>query len=308
MKEKRAWFVFLSSNNYYLYMLLGVYKDLLDTNTKYPIYCGVTPDVNTNTRSILEKVGLKLINLDTSIIDVKFLANAKSKNSEHYYKAFTKLTLFDTKIAQMFDKVVYIDTDVQILKNIDDVFDYPHMAAIEDVAPSRPHSKYTLGCSIFCSGMFVWDFKNNPDLGHKILTELPKLDQNIAWHDQNVLNYYYQDWYNCPELHIPPEYGLMNVAKNFNLIKAPIKAIHYVSRLKTDWPFNCIKQIGEHQWKYGNVHFKEWIESLANTVDFFNNKYRLSIPRLHPENIKLLTKEEECTIVADGRPNTYLYF
>ncbi len=309
-KINKAWLMFLSSNNYYIYMLLGLYKNLLDTNTKYPIYCGVTPNVNESTRTILKKVGLKLLDLDTSVIGTKTLENIKSKNSEHYYMAFTKLTLFDTKIEQLFNKVVYIDTDVQVFENIDDVFDYPHMAAIEDVAPSsnKIATPYHLGDSKFCSGMFVWDFKNNPGKGHEILIKLTELSSDIAWHDQNVLNYFYQNWREHTELHIPPEYGIMNFKGNMDKLKNPIKAIHYTSRLKTGWPFNYKTILKERQWLFTNVHFKEWITSIAAAVRYFNEACQLHIPALHPENIILLTKEQELSLQADGQTGCYLYF
>jgi len=311
-EERRAWLLFLSSNNYYLYMLLGIYKNLLDVKTKYPIYCGVTQEVNFETRNILKTVGLNLIDLDTQIISADVIRAVKDNNSEHYFKAFTKLTLLDTQVEKMFDKIVYIDTDVEILENIDEVFDYPHMAAIEDVAPSSNKIKtpYTLGCSKFCSGMFVWDFKNNQGKGHEILLKLPELDKKITWHDQNVLNYFYQDWREKPELHIPPEYGIMNFKANTDKLPAniKIKAIHYTSRIKTDWPFRHQKILKEYNWKFGNLFFKEWVQHIADSIKYFNEKYSLRIPSLHPENIVLLTKEEEREIKADGRRGCYLYF
>jgi len=312
MEERRAWLIFLNSSNYYLYMLLGLYKNLLDVKTKYPIYCGVTKNVNSQTRKILSTVGLNLIELDTSLFTPQLLKTTKSKTCEHYFQAFTKLALLNTDIEKMFDKIVYIDTDVQVLKNIDDVFDYPHMSAIEDNAPScdRLSTKYTLGCSKFCSGMFVWDFKNNPGKGREIILNLPKLDKRVGWHDQAVLNFHYPDWREHIELHIPPEYGLMNNGVNFR--KMPfenIKAIHYTGRLKTDWPFNRRKELEESNWKHGNLHFKEWVTSIAYTINYFNKTYDLAIPIVHSENLILVTREtRESQRMADGQPNTYLYF
>lgn len=147
---------FLSSNNYYIYMLLGLYKNLLDTKTKYPIYCGVTKEVSRDTRAILRKVGLKLIDLDTTVFSDKVIANSQ-QCCKHYAAAFTKLALLDTNIEKQFDKIVYIDTDVQVLANMDDLFDKPHMSAVADCAPAinKIANKYTVGCSIFCSGLFV---------------------------------------------------------------------------------------------------------------------------------------------------------
>lgn len=309
-EERRAWMLFLSSSNYYVYMVLGLYKNLLDTQTKYPIYCGITSEVNSRIRRILKTIGLNLIELKPSAADAKILANMANKNNIFWAKAFNKLLLLDTPVEKMFDKIVYLDTDVQIFENIDDIFEYPHMAAIEDVAPSSTKLKtaYTLGCSKFCSGMFVWDFKNNPGKGHQILTSLPKLNSKIVWHDQNILNYFYQDWRDHPELHIPPEYGIMNFKGNMDKLEVPIKGIHYTGRLKSDWPFERRTYIKERNWKFNQVGFKEWVTSLAQAVTYFNKKYNLDVARLHAENLTLLIETEEKAMVADGRPNTYLYF
>lgn len=309
MTERRAWFIFLSSSNYYLYLTLGIYKNLLDTNTKYPIYCGVTPDVNTKTRDILKAVGLNLIELDTKVISSQVLANSKSKNNAHYHQAFTKLTLFDNPVEKMFDKVVYIDTDVQVFENIDELFEYPHMSAIIDVYPWQDPTltPYIEGCSKFCSGLFVWDFKNNPGKGHQIIQELPNLNPKITWHDQNILNYFYQDWKDKPELHIPPEYGIMNFKPNIDKLEKSIKAIHYTGRLKTGWPFLYEEIIPEKNWKYGNVHFKEWVTSMSQTVDYFNKTYHLSIPHLYAEHLILKTPDMIKQLYI-GKANTYLSF
>ena len=53
--------------------------------------------------------------------------------------------------------------------------------------------------------------------------------------------------------------------------------------------------------------------ALAATVEYFNIKYSLNIPKLHPENIVLHTKEEIKKLEkkrADlfAKRNTYLYF
>jgi len=309
MEEKRAWLMFLSSSNYYLYLTIGLYKNLLDIQTKYPIYCGVTPDVDTRTRNILKTIGLNLINLDTSVISPTVLANSKHKNIEHYHQAFTKLTLFDTPVEKIFDKVVYIDTDVQVFENIDELFEYPHMSAIIDVYPwhDTTTTPYIEGCSKFCSGLFVWDFKNNPGKGHQIIQELPNLNPKIIWHDQNILNYFYQDWREKPELHIPPEYGVMNFKPNIDKLEKPIKAIHYTGRLKSGWPFLEEKIIPERSWKYNNIHFKEWVTSLSEAVKYFNLRYKVNIPRLYAEHLILSSPElKKPTYV--GQRNAYLYF
>ncbi len=68
--------LFLSSNNY-IYYVLNVYKSLIDSNTKYPICCGYTEDVNQTTVDILNKCGIITFKLDTENI---LSENIKLKN------------------------------------------------------------------------------------------------------------------------------------------------------------------------------------------------------------------------------------
>lgn len=148
---------FLTSNNYYIYLLLGLYKNMLDVNTKYPFYCGVTKNVNGVTRKLLTDVGIKIIDLNTSLIDESNLVTtaANKKMCDWYRNALTKLSLLESNVEEKFDKIVYLDTDIQVFKNIDDLFDHPHMSAVQDLAPHHVPHEYTYGCSMFCSGLFV---------------------------------------------------------------------------------------------------------------------------------------------------------
>ena len=129
----------------------------MDTKTKYPVYCGVTSDVSTETIRQLNKIGIKTILLNKKYIaDSVFLEVSKNRVT-HYITAFTKLLLLSDEVAELFDKVVYLDTDIQIFENIDDLFDCPHMSAVQDNAPGvvMRDTTYTLGCTRFCSGLFV---------------------------------------------------------------------------------------------------------------------------------------------------------
>lgn len=307
--ERRAWLTFLSSNNYYIYLLLGLYKNLLDTSTKYPFYCGVTQEVNESTKAILKKVGINVIELN-----INSFSGAISKNIthtiEHYKKAFTKLALLDTLVEEMFDKIVYLDTDISVLSNIDDLFDKLHMSAVADQAPvvDKIAQEYKPGNSIFCSGLFVWDFKHNKGVGHNIIENLNNLDMKIAWHDQSVLNFYYNDWNKQTELHLSPAYCIMNSEDNFKACTDEIKAIHYVGRLRDDWPFNYRKLLTEKWWRHGCANFVLWVAELAKAIEYFNETYAVNVPPLHPENLICITKEQEKAIRADGNSNCYLYF
>lgn len=282
-----AWLFYLNSNDYYVNMLVSAYKDLQDTNTKYPVYCAITKNVNTDTRVILSTIGINLIELNTELIDnCKFIKSQKYKESLDWYKkAFYKLAILATNFETAFDKIVYLDTDIQIFKNIDNIMEKPHMSAVINRAPESTLENYQLGRSNFCTGLFVWDYKNNPGLGDKLLRSLNSLDECITWHDQNILNFWYKNWANEAELHLSPIYGLMNHADIYNKLedKSDLRIIHFVSRDRNSWPF--LKQTNiPKKW----CLLKEWVTHISNNCKYFINNFGVRLLPLYPENIKVL--------------------
>ena len=288
-KIEKAWMLYLSSieNISYLYMIISIYKQLKDTNTKYPIYCGVTNKINESTRSILEKIGLNLLDLDTSKIDKASIVKSNDKNNMcvHYKDALTKLAILNSNIEEKFDKIVYIDSDYLIYENMDELFDKPHMSAIEDQALwSNKISSYHEGKSVFCSGLFVWDFKNNPGKGVEILGSLSKLNPKIAWHDQNILNFHYSDWRLKPELHLSPMYGLMNGKKECDSYTGKVKARHLVGRIRKGWPnFDPWKLNSSERKNYR--YQTEFFTRINEIIKYYNENFNLNLRTLTLKNL-----------------------
>lgn len=287
MKEK-AWLFYLNSNDYYVYLILSAYRDLLKTNTKYPVACGCTKDVNSSTRNLLKTVGIEIIDLNTTQLDnckiYKAIMNTEGYIWKWWNKAFDKLAILESNVEEQFDKIVYLDSDIQILQNIDELMDAPHMSAVANRAPKEPIQPYKHGFSVFCAGLFVWDFAANPGIGHKLIDTINGLSPTIKWHDQAILNFWYPNWGNQRELHLDPKYGLMNLSDIYDRYKNKddIKVIHYVSRNRADWPFNKgLIQIPE-TWR----HFKEWVKNIDENCVYFNEKYNLNLPKIYWENLR----------------------
>lgn len=277
-KSDKAWLCFISSDNY-IYYALNLYRSLMRTNTKYPLYCAVTKNISQRTRNILKTVGINLLELDTTDIEHSGIVQrgAKIGVCKKYLNALTKLDLF--KFDDMFKKVVYLDVDLHIFANIDELFDKPHMSAVEDVAPARQHLKYIEGESIFCSGLLVWDFEHNKGLIQKIISELDKLPENRQWHDQSILNYYYQDWIHKKELHLDPTYGLMvctELLSKFNIPNPKIR--HYVQNGKEHIPFTSQYKLPKFSCDLTRKLVIQYYQMIADSVKYFNEAYELSIP------------------------------
>lgn len=301
-KIEKAWMLYLSSieNISYLYMIISIYKQLKDTNTKYPIYCGVTNKINESTRSILEKIGLNLLDLDTSQIEKASIIKNNDKNNMciHYKDALTKLAILNSNIEEKFDKIVYIDSDYLVYENMDELFDKPHMSAVEDQAPwSNKISSYHEGKSVFCSGLFVWDFKNNPGKGVEIVESLSKLNPTIAWHDQNILNFHYQNWRLNPELHLSAMYGLMNGKKEDDAYTGKVKARHMVCRIRKGWPnFNPWELNSNERKNYR--HQIEYFTRINEIIKYYNENFNLNLRILNLNNLPNNNDISDKVIVA----------
>lgn len=280
IKHNYAYMCLLSSDNY-IYYVLNLYKCLLDVDSSYPLYCAVTPNLSQDTLNILKKVGLPYFVLDTKDIEESGIIQrgADLKMCQKYINALVKLDLFKN---EQFDKIVYLDSDLHIFENIDELFDKPHMSAVEDLAPVVHHDNYKVGMSIFCSGLIVWDTKNNKGLAQKIIDGLKDLPNDIKWHDQNILNYWYPNWQKQPELHLDCTYGLMTEIRCLKAGPKNPKIRHYVA-YKEYIPFDK-KTIRVKMLLYGV--FIKYFENIDKTVQYFNETCNINLKRLSLQNIK----------------------
>lgn len=290
---KNAYLTFLSTDNY-IYYILALWHSWKKTNSKFPLYCVVTDTVSEDTLAILNKISLPYIKVETTPFTEISLKMMEAKMVGKYVNALAKLSIFNMT---QFDKCVFLDSDLVIYHNIDDLFDKPEWSAVEDCLPvhKRPQ-KYILGESSFCSGMFV--FKPDYSFYKKIMTNLPKMPKGIKWHDQAILAYYHQDWMQRPELHLPCEYDLLvaakenvlNMYKQFGGKDSDIKVKHFVSH--KDAPYD--KKPVYYFWD--NVY-----DEYMNYYKYINSiitKYELPLELCH---LDVIYKKSE-KLKVEARP------
>lgn len=239
----------------------------------------VTEDISRKTLDILDKINIPYIlkttdnikNLVSKMIDAKMVGK--------YIKALVKLEIFSLV---QFDKCVFLDSDLVLYHNIDDLFDKPEWSAVEDCLPVHKRPKeYKLGESSFCSGLFV--FKPSIDFYNKIMTGLESLPANIKWHDQNILAYYNQDWMGKSELHLPAEYDLLiamqedvyNTYINQGGKDEDIKVKHFVTYKNA--PYD------KESFLENNVYF-QYIE-YYNYINNIIEDYNIDLKKVNIENI-----------------------
>ena len=171
-------YVTLLSSEDYLPAVLILNQNLKDVNSKYPLLVAVT-------ENIIAQVKPYLIKEEIVYVVIPFLEYSKETQEKWMKEQGTAYTL---NIASKFilfklydyDKLVYIDSDILIYENIDELFNYPDGAMYNDngkpfiglftFIPKNHKAEYYFGLSnryhIIESDVLeelFFPFKSNPD-------------------------------------------------------------------------------------------------------------------------------------------------
>jgi alpha-N-acetylglucosamine transferase len=176
-----------------------LHRSLKETNSKYPLYVAVTEEVSKENLAVLEKLAIPIIYFD--LVIPPNMTAAESPNIVTtldfygWHKALCKLRVFGL---EQFDKVVFIDADVIVKNNMDELFDLPHLSACRDCYDFYGQFGDTPSLN---SGLLVIE----PDVtvATNILDFLTKFDaQGKLVHDQWIIQEYYKGWEACTDLHL----------------------------------------------------------------------------------------------------------
>jgi hypothetical protein len=192
-------------------------RSLRATGTREPMVLMVTADVPSAARTRLASQGWTLREIEP----VKNPTPAKQLLFPRFDKVFTKLRAWELV---EFDKVVLLDADMVVLKNIDELFERPELSAAPDfLVPSR-----------FNSGTMVLEpSREKLDRMFRVLADQASYDGG----DQGFLNNFFGDWYTGPgDRRLPTWYNLPNFIFQFmhahrslrEEVEREAKILHYM--------------------------------------------------------------------------------
>src|SRR3989344_6609098 len=120
MNPKYTFLSILTSDDY-LPGLLVLAHSLQKTGTPLPLLVLLTPNISSETLTTLDSHRIAYKVLDYELI------NPTNVDKKHrWFSTYSKIFAF---CQTEYDKVVYLDADMLILRNIDELFNYPHMSA-----------------------------------------------------------------------------------------------------------------------------------------------------------------------------------
>ena len=264
--KKNYSYVSLLTNDTYVYGIILLVESMKKVKTKYPLHVLVTKDVSTASLEILTQLKVTyekvdIIETPEDIYEHNLKFNVAVATT--WKNCWTKFRIFNLT---QFDKIVFLDADIMILKNLDHLFKLPHMTAALDgeyfnIWPGWDH--FNSGCLVIEPSNQL--FENILQYGKSLKVEdLPE----YIFADQEVLNFYYKDWPEKKELHLNKYYNIFPPYVQSNQVDDLSKNayfVHYVGR--KPWTF-WLKNSAETYDEYFYTEGKNLIESSIVNYDW----------------------------------------
>ena len=176
--NNRAYVTLLSTDAYLMGVLL-LNLMLKRVHSRYPLLVLCSDSLSKETLDILKKMHITY-RLLREHISIEGVIQTDS-NQAHWSSTFDKLYIWTLT---EFNKIVYIDSDMQILTNIDDLFEFPHLSAVKADVFNNPNVKgFNSGLMVICPNLTEFN-------GLKALWMSGKLGKSSIG-DQDVINEFY---------------------------------------------------------------------------------------------------------------------
>lgn len=288
-KQKYAYVSLLMGNNIYFIGAL-IFGYSLKQVTNYDIVIMVTPDVPDAQKNILREVYDVVLEIDYVEIDKGLI---KDYDHNRFKDIFTKLQCF--KLTQ-YEKIIMIDIDMLIIRDMDDLFNLKAPAASlknHDLKHGEKIPKNLIiknGNLIGSINAGVMLLKPSIDEYGAIVDDIKtaKNRQYKLMEQEYLSERYHDQWTNISFLY-NFQFGLSNRAKKYDV--ETIHNLHYSSRLK---PWRLLYAYDEtmtwiNEEPINVPYYKLWM-NVFNEVNDIYLKRNIDITKLYPQPISSSNK------------------
>lgn len=292
-------YITLLSDDSYIYGIILLQESLKKVNAQFPLKVLVTSNVS---QPILEI--MRQLDLEYKIIDPIYsqeLVDYNKTIQPRFARTWALcLSKFETFNLVEYDKIIFLDADILVLKNLDHLFEYPHLTSALDgeyfnLWPDNPH---------FNSGILVIkpdkkEYTNLTNFYSNLVLDEDKKIQCIA--DQEILNMYYSDWPFKEELHLNKYYDIFAPyigEEQINDVDENCYFIHFVGRK----PWRSFFKIDTETYteKYYDIA-RQIITEKVNQLDWdaAKDKIKVAVYGICKNEIVNIEKYINCFIQAD---------
>ncbi|CAK9158168.1 unnamed protein product [Ilex paraguariensis] len=248
--SKKAYITFLAGNGDFIKGVVGLAKGLRKVKSAYPLVVAILPDVPEEHREILRSqncIVREIQPVDPPKNHIQFAV-------AYYVVLYSKLCVWNF---EEYSKMVYLDADVQVFGNIDNLFDLPdgYFYGVMDCFCEKSWSQspqYSIGYCQQCpdkvkwpaemgsppplyfnAGMFVFEPSR---LTYESLIEAVQITPTGPFADQDLLNTFFQKMFKP----IPLAYNLVLAMlwrhpEKLELEK--VKVVHYCAAGSKPWSY-----------------------------------------------------------------------
>ena len=203
-------YISLLTNDEFMPAIVAMLSSYNKVKTTYPMTIMVLPEVSVNNKQILEHLGADI--LEVNQLHPKFFSiefkSIEEPSDRSYHTCMCKLHIF--RLTQ-FDKLVYVDSDMIFIQNIDELFEHDSLSAVVDPGYKGFISQFNAGLMVVEPDMQIYNslirimesynYKNNWTTITGAITS--KLD------DQQILYEYFNTWSEDNHLHLNKNYNIM---------------------------------------------------------------------------------------------------
>lgn len=259
--EGKAYVTVLSDNSF-INGVVALHRSLNEVNSIYPLYCIVTPEVTEENINVLKKLDINIIEKNPNYYSEKtneMIQVIETLDTFGWHKAMIKLELYNLT---QFKKLVYLDSDMVVHQNIDELFYKPHMSAARDCCDING---YFGNGQTFNSGLMV--IEPNEEEYNNIIKHLKTFNSSEQLiHDQLILQTYFKNWPQNGQL-LEPQYNYWSTysaAEN-------IKVTHFID--KKPWRVNkdYFHLLKNDYSRYAEISLW-YIDYINSTINELNSK------------------------------------
>lgn len=240
----------------YLIGILGIAECLKRVNAKFPFYVIITDNISNKVENLLNNKHINTIRKKS--IQIPEIIRRKNDKGDfsHWTNTFDKLSIFELT---QFDKIIYLDADMYIRKNIDELFEKPHMSAPVN---RKFGPNITLPLELVSGLLVIEPQKNLLNSFLEILLTIEDKRNSIG--DQDILQEYYTDWANQSELHLNLKYNVFFTYLDYYIV-------HSNYKLSDISVFHFI--LSKKPWNFFLKNTDEYIKYLNDRIKILHDRY-----------------------------------
>lgn len=184
--------------------VLALHKSLLATNTTHP-FVVFACDCSHNIVELLTNSGCIVQNVERLMPPTPIIEKNRIAGVDRWNNTFTKLRILSFI---QYEKIIMLDSDMMVQRNIDHLFEMKHMSAVAAGNHARPEY-VDLNSGLMVIKPSNIEFEKVIDKFALLASsdsELAKFPNGIG--DQDIIHLVYPDWTHQKDLHLSESYNL----------------------------------------------------------------------------------------------------